>query len=170
MTTLHSEADPINDSTEYDEAAASQMLSDSAPDTLNASIFGMRYPENAAKSECVVSGRLSIDDRQQEVIKVPGDAAAKRVQNLIQSLFDGIAQRVDGELGLAQRLKNELAEEQVRFQAEAEARQAIYETERKVLQAEYDSVCAEAGLHFQGHYSAASEEYDEALRAANDDY
>ncbi len=170
MTTLHSEADPINDSTEYDEVAASQMLSDSAPDTLNASIFGMRYSENAANSECVVSGRLSIDDRQQEVIKVPGDAAAKRVQNLIQSLFDGIAQRVDGELGLAQRLKNELAEEESRFQAEAEARKAIYEAERKALQSEYDSVCAEAGLHFQGHYSAASEEYDEALRAANDDY
>ena len=170
MTTLHSEADPIHDLTESDEATASQMLSDSAPDTLNASISGTRYSGNAVKSECAVSGRLFPGDRQQEEIKVPGDAAAKRVQNLIQSLFDGIAQRVDGELGLAQRLKNELADEQVRFQAESEARQALYETERKALQSEYDSVCAEAGLHYQGHYSAASEEYDEALRAANDDY
>ena len=170
MTTLHSDTDPSDVTREYDEAAATQMLSDSAPDTLNASIFGVRYSENSAESESILAGRLSVGDRQQEVNKVPGDAAAKRVQNLIQSLFDGIAQRVDGELGLAQRLKNELAEEQVRFQTESAARQAVYETERKALQAQYDSVCAEAGLHYQGHYSAASEECDEALRAANDDY
>jgi len=170
MTTLHSEADPSDVSLEYDEAAATQMSSDSAPDTLNASIFGTRYSEDAAHSGSVVACGSSVGDRQQEVRKVSGDVAAERVQNLIQSLFDGIAQRVDGELGLAQRLKNELAEEQVRFEAESESRQSVYETERKALQAEYDSVCAEAGIHYQGHYSAASEEYDEALRAANEDY
>lgn len=170
MTTLHSKADEGDVSLEYDEATATQMLSDSAPDTLNASIFGMRYSEDAAHSGSVVACGSSAGDRQQEVRKVSDDVAAERIQNLIQSLFDGIAQRVDGELGLAQRLKSELADEQVRFEAESEARQSVYETERKALQAEYDSVCAEAGIHYQAHFSAASEEYDEALRAANEDY
>ena len=170
MTTLHSETDPHDHSLEYDEAIATQMLSDSPPDTLTASTFGLNYPENAAVSGGIVANERSSSGRQHEVRKVSGDVAAERVKNLIQSLFGGIAQRVDGELGLAQRLKNQLAEEQVRFEAESEARQSVYETERNALQAEYDSVCAEAGLHFQGHYSAASEEYDEALRAANEDY
>lgn len=170
MTPLHSEADPTDLSTKYDEGAATQMLSDSPPDTLNLPMFDLQCSENSTKPEGIAAYVRSPDDRQQEVRKVSGDVAAKRVKDLIQSLFDGIAQRVDGELGLAQQLKNELAEEQVRLEAESEARQSVYETERNSLQTEYDSVCAEAGLHFQGHYSAASEEYDEALRAANEDY
>ncbi len=170
MTTLHSETDPHDRSLENDEATATQMLSDSPPDTLNSSTFGLQYSENAAVSSVNVANERSSNGRQHEVSKVSVGVAAERVKSLIQSLFDGIAQRVDGELGLAQRLKNELAEERVRFEAESEARQSVYETERNALQTEYDSVCAEAGLHYQGHYSAASEEYDEALRAANEDY
>ncbi|NQV23250.1 MAG: cell division protein FtsK, partial [Rhodopirellula sp.] len=99
-----------------------------------------------------------------------GEAAAERVRNLIQSLFDGIAQRVDGELGLAHRLQKALAEEQAQLQARIDEQQSTYDAERTSLQTQYDSVCAEAGLHFQGHYSAASEEYDEALNAANENY
>jgi S-DNA-T family DNA segregation ATPase FtsK/SpoIIIE len=169
MTTLHSEADPGDVSTEHDEDSATQMLSDSPPDTLNPPMFGVQRSEDSAKPEAVVAYGRSLDNRQQEVRKVSGDVAAKRVNDLIQSLFDGIAQRVDGELGLAQQLKTALAEEQVRLEAESSTQQSAYETERNSLQTEYDSVCAEAGLHFQGHYSAASEEYDEALRAANED-
>ena len=78
MTTLHSEADPSDVSLEYDEAAATQMLSDSAPDTLNASIFGTRYSENSAKSESVVACGSPVGDRQQEVRKVSDDVAAER--------------------------------------------------------------------------------------------
>jgi DNA segregation ATPase FtsK/SpoIIIE, S-DNA-T family len=170
MTTLHSETDQNDLSLEYDEATATQMLSDSPPDTLNASKFGVQYSENAVITDGIVASEGSSNAPQHEVRKVSGDVATQRVNSLIQSLFDGIAQRVDGELGLAERLKNELAEEKVRFEAESEARQSVYETERNSLQSEYDSVCAEAGLHYQGHYSAASEEYDEALRAANEDY
>ena len=144
MTTLHSEADPSDVSLDYDEAAATQMLSDSPTDTLNASAFGLKLSQQATVSGGVLVSGQSSSDRQHEVRKVAGDAAAERVKSLIQTLFDGIAQRVDGELGLAQRLKNELAEEEVRFDKESEERQAVYEAERKAIQSEYDSVCAEA--------------------------
>ncbi len=170
MTTLHSETDPHDDSLEYHEVTANQMLSDAPLDTLNASKFGLQYSRNAVITGDNVASERPSNSPQHEVRKVSGDAATEPVNSLIQSLFEGIAQRVDGELGLAQRLKNELAEEKVRFEVESEARQSVYETERNALQSEYDSVCAEAGLHYQGHYSAASEEYDEALRAANEDY
>jgi hypothetical protein len=43
MTTLHSETDPHDDSLEYNEVTATQMLSESPPDTLNASKFGLQY-------------------------------------------------------------------------------------------------------------------------------
>ena len=170
MSTLHSETDPSDVSLEYDEAAATQMLSDSSLDTLNASAFGLGRTQNSTVSDSVLKSGQPSSGRQHEVRKVSGDGAAERVKSLIQTLFDGIAQRVDGELGLAQQLKAELAEEQVRFEKESEEREAVYEVERKAIQGEYDSVCAEAGLHYQGHYSAASEEYDEALRAANEDF
>jgi hypothetical protein len=170
MTTLHSEFDPSDVSLEYDEAVVTQMLSDSSPDTLNPSMSGLQNFENAEIPESSVASRRSRGDQQREVENVPGEVATERVKHLIQKLFDGSAQRVDGELGLEQRLQAELSDEQVRFQAESEARQATYETERNSLQTQYDSVCAEAGVIFQGHYSAASEEYDEALRAANEDF
>ncbi|MDA1162630.1 MAG: FtsK/SpoIIIE domain-containing protein [Planctomycetota bacterium] len=101
---------------------------------------------------------------------MPGEAAIERVKHLIQTLFDGIAQRVEGELGLEQRIQRELAEVQVRYQATTVERRRAYEIERDALQAQYDRVCADAGVEYQAHYSAASEEYDEALRAANEDF
>ena len=170
MTIRHHETDPNDLSQEYDDPAATQMLSVSWPDTLNSSMSAPQHSENAVFSENRVVSRLSPGNRQEEVTDVSGEVAAERVKNLIQMLFDGIAQRVDGELGLAQRLQQELAEEQARIEQETEDRQAAYDVERRSLQAQYDSVCAEAGVHFQGHYSAASEEYDEALRAANEDF
>lgn len=154
---------------EYDEADAIGMLSDIPPATLNSSWFDSRSVI-AAGFKGVLESRRPSDEGQREVRKVSGELVVDRVKHLIQRLFDGIAQRVDGELGLAQRLEKELADEQARFQSESEARQVRYESERQALQAEYDSVCAEAGRQFQAHYSAASEEYDEALRAANEDF
>ena len=91
----------------------------------------------------------------------------ERLQQLIQSLFDSIARRVDGELSLRERHEQELAAESERSTAEREKCTAQYESERQQLQSEYDQKCSKAGRHFQAHYSAASEEYDEALQAIN---
>jgi S-DNA-T family DNA segregation ATPase FtsK/SpoIIIE len=171
MTTLHSGTDRSDGCLEFDEAAATQMLSDSSPGTLNSSaMFGLQYSGNGVSPEGGLASRRSPGDRRQEVENVSGEAAAERLENLIQTLFDGIARRVDGELGLEQRLQSELAEEQVRDQTATQERHSAYEVERDALQAEYDSVSAEAGVQFQAHYSAASEEYDEALRSANEDF
>jgi S-DNA-T family DNA segregation ATPase FtsK/SpoIIIE len=91
----------------------------------------------------------------------------ERLQQLIQSLFDAIARRVDGELSLRERHEQQLAAESDRSTTEREQVTAEYESQRQQLQSEYDQKCAEAGRHFQAHYSAASEEYDEALQAIN---
>ncbi len=91
----------------------------------------------------------------------------ERLHQLIQHLFDGIAQRVDGELSLRERHEQQLAAEAERSATAREHRTNEYESDRSQLQAEYDRKCAEAGTHYQAHYSAASEEYDEALRAIN---
>lgn len=169
MTTLPGETDRSQLLSECDDAASIEMLSDTPTDKLDMSWFGSRSV-SVAESTGILESRPPSDEGQREVRKVSGELVVDRVKDLIQQLFDGIAQRVDGELGLAQRLENELAAEQARFEAECEARKATYESDRRELQAEYDSVCAEAGRQFQAHYSAASEEYDEALRAANEDF
>ena len=96
--------------------------------------------------------------------------SANRIKQIIEQLFAGIAQRVDGELGLAARIKDETAAQDQRFQAASAERTNRYQTERDGIQADYDRVCAEAGMQYQAHYSAASEEYDVALRGANQDF
>jgi energy-coupling factor transporter ATP-binding protein EcfA2 len=96
--------------------------------------------------------------------------STERLRQLIQHLFDGIAQRVDGELSLREWHEQQLAAEADRSATAREARANEYEGARRELQAEYDRKCSEAGTHFQAHYSAASEEYDEALRAINGQY
>lgn len=171
MTTLHSDSDWNEVLNEYDAADASQMLSDARPGTLNSSLnFGLMSSHGGMKPGSSLASRWTSGDRQREGSNVSSDVASERVRNLIQTLFDGIAQRVDGELGLAQRLQDEMADEQARHQTATAERRTVYETERDAIQAEYDSVCAEAGVYYQGHYSAASEEYNEALRAANEDF
>lgn len=100
---------------------------------------------------------------------VPG-SSANRIRQIIEQLFGGIAQRVDGELGLAERLRQETSTEEQRYLTASTARTERYETERNAIQAEYDSVCAEAGMSYQAHYSAAQEEFTEALRAVNQEY
>ncbi|MBC8288956.1 MAG: hypothetical protein H8E37_01445, partial [Planctomycetes bacterium] len=100
---------------------------------------------------------------------VPG-SSANRIRQIIEQLFGGIAQRVDGELGLAERIEQETAGEQQRFLAAKTDRTDRYETERDAIQAEYDRICADAGMHYQAHYSVAEEEFTEALRTIHQEY
>lgn len=100
---------------------------------------------------------------------VPG-RSANRIKQIIEQLFAGIAQRVDGELGLAERIQKETAAQEQQFQAASTERTDRYQAERDSIQAEYDRVCAAAGLNYQAHYSAASEEYDVVLQGANQDF
>ena len=99
-----------------------------------------------------------------------GQLAFDRLKQIIERLFEGIAQRVDGELGLQLRHDEAAAAEKQRFDAGQAERLQRYESERDAIQTEYDEVIAEIGTHFQGHYSAASEEYDEALAKINGDH
>lgn len=99
-----------------------------------------------------------------------GQFAADRVRQLIQTLFDGIAQRVDGELGLAESFERENVDETERYKKVIDGIRLDCESESAAVQAEYDKVSSEAGMEYQAHYSAASEEYDEALRATNSKY
>jgi hypothetical protein len=96
--------------------------------------------------------------------------SANRVKQIIEQLFSGIAQRVDGELGLAERFEQETAAQTQKFQADCAERTDRYETERNSIQADYDRVCGDAGLNYQAHYSAASEEYDVAMRGTSQEF
>lgn len=96
--------------------------------------------------------------------------AVDRVKQLIATLFDGIAKRVEGELGLHQRITQETQAEELRHAQAGEQRALRYEDERAAIQQEYDEVCANIGHEYQAHYSAASEEYDETLKAISEDY
>lgn len=104
-----------------------------------------------------------------EKTQVPG-SSANRIRQIIEQLFGGIAQRVDGELGLADRFEQETTAEQQRFLAANTDRTDRYETERDAIQAEYDQMCADAGMHYSAHYSAAEEEFAEALQSINQEY
>ena len=96
--------------------------------------------------------------------------AVDRVKQLIATLFDGIAKRVECELNLHERIAQETRDEEQRHAVEAEQRTLRHENERSTIQKEYDDICAEAGRHYQANYSAASEEYDEQLKATNGDH
>ncbi len=96
--------------------------------------------------------------------------AVERVKQLIATLFDGIAKRVERELELHERIGQETEAELQRHAAEGEQRTLRYESERSTIQKEYDDICAEAGRRYQANYSAASEEYDEQLKALNQDH
>lgn len=96
--------------------------------------------------------------------------AVDRVKQLIATLFDGIAKRVEGELSLHERITQETQDEEQRHAQVGEQRAFRYEDDRAAIQKEYDEVCAQIGHEYQAHYSAASEEYDETLRAISEDY
>ncbi len=93
-----------------------------------------------------------------------------RVKHLVQALFEAIARRAEGELGLPRRLESELSAEQDRFDAESAERRHGYETERGAIQREFDDVSTAAGQTFRTHYLTLKEEFDEALMAVNGDY
>lgn len=93
-----------------------------------------------------------------------------RVKQLVQTLFDAIARRVEGEIGLPQRLHDELAAEQSRFEAMMTERTQRYESDSAANKLEFDQVSTAAGQHFRTHYLTLKEEFDEALLAVNDQY
>ena len=96
--------------------------------------------------------------------------AVDRVKQLIATLFDGIAKRVEGELSLHERITQETRAEELRHGQAGEQRAFRYEDERTAIQQEYDEVCSSVGHEYQAHYSVASEEYDETLKAISEDY
>ncbi len=96
--------------------------------------------------------------------------SVERIKQLLGTLFEAIAQRVEGELSLKQDLAQNTAIEQENCESALQARTEKYESERDALQVEYDQECAVVGRHFHAHHSAVSEEYDEALLAVNSEY
>jgi len=67
MTTLHSETDPHDDSLKFDEVTATQMLSDSPPDTLNESKFCLQYFKNSVIRDDNVASERPSNGPQHEV-------------------------------------------------------------------------------------------------------
>jgi DNA segregation ATPase FtsK/SpoIIIE, S-DNA-T family len=100
---------------------------------------------------------------------VSGQLAFDRLKQIIQRLFEGISQRVEAQTNIQARHQNDSALEHQRFAAAQAERQQRFDNERQVIQTEYDQVTGEIAVHFQGHYSAASEEYDETLSQINGD-
>lgn len=167
MTSSHIGSD-WSDPLEPDESSVTtQMLTPVLVDTLDDS----RGSRAGSSVDAGQRGLATLkQSHQREATRVSGQVSVERVSELIQSLFSGIAQRVDGELGLAARLKQELVDEEARHASVSQERRETYESQRDEIQSEFDRISATAGVEYQAHYSAASEEYDEALRAANEDF
>jgi len=101
---------------------------------------------------------------------VAGASLTDQTKQIIQQLFSGIAARVDGDLALREQLEQAIEAEHARYAAARAERSQRYHSENDSLQAEFDGICGDAGFQYQAHYSAASEEYDEALRAIRSEF